>query len=274
MQPLSPPQLSVRAIGSALVTAALVVASASATQAELDRNLCPKDGPPKRRTVLLVDTSDPLTAKHRSELERLVREMQTPDSTGNGPNLYVAPGEALIVYEMQAEWQNLKPVVHVCNPGGRPEEWKWWKGLYQGKLFAHRQWRQFEDRLKSLYPDKPREASSTSPILEALTVIVPRHTPSKRSRSGTGERPVHLILFSDLLQHSKRLSHYRRYPDARGFLDQPKLAELGTDLTHVRITLIRLERGQYSRWQTRDHYYWWTHLIREFNGELLWQESL
>ena len=270
----SRPRIPVRAIRSVLVTVALVVASASCKQAELDRNLCSKDGPPRRQTVLLLDTSDPLTPKHRAELERLVRELQQPKSTGGDDNFYVAPGEALIVYEMAPDWRNLKPVVHVCNPGNRPEDWSWKKSLTQGKIFALQNWRRFEARLKELYPDETANAAAASPILETLSVIVPRHAPSKRSRSAEGGRPVHLILFSDLLQHSELLSHYGRYPEATKFLATPGLTELRTDLTHVRVTLFRLERSQYARWQTKDHYYWWTHLVREFNGKIQWQEPL
>ncbi len=205
-----------------------------------------------------------------------MRELQQPKSTGDDKSFHVAPGEALIVYEMPpiGELNNLKPVVHVCNPGDRPEDWTWTKGLTQGKVFALRNWRRFEERLKALYPDETANAVSASPILETLSVIVPRHAPSKRSRSAEGARPVHLILFSDLLQHSDLLSHYGRYPEATKFLTTPRLTDLRTDLTRVRVTLLRLGRSQYARWQTREHYYWWTHLVREFNGEIQWQEAL
>ena len=275
MNALSPrSRIPVQAIHAVLIAVGLLVVSSSCQQAELDHNLCPKGEPPRRQTVLLLDTSDPLTPKHRAELERLVRELQQPKSTGDDGSFYVAPGEALIVYEMAADWQNLKPVVHVCNPGDRPEDWNWKKSLTQGKIFALHNWRQFEERIKALYPDRNANPASASPVLETLTVIVPRHAPSKRSGPAEGRRPVHVILFSDLLQHSELLSHYGRYPEATKFLATPGLTELRTDLTRVRVTLFRLERSQYARWQTKDHYYWWTHLVREFNGKVQWQEPL
>lgn len=271
------PRIPVRAIRSALVTVALVVTSASCGQPELDQNLCPKDGPPRRQTLLLLDTSDPLTPKHQAELKRLVRELQQPKSKNHDKDFHVAPGEALIVYEMAADWRNLKPKIHVCNPGNRPEDWNWKKGLTQGKFVALRNWRQFEEKLKALYPKETGNAAPASPILETLSVIVPRYAPSKRTKrteSVEGRRPVHLILFSDLLQHSELLSHYGRYLDAKKLAATPSLTELRTDLIHVDVTLFRLERSQYARWQTKGHYYWWTHLMREFKGNILWQESL
>ena len=78
----------------------------------------------------------------------------------------------------------------------------------------------------------------------------------------------------DLLQHSDLLSHYGSYQEAEDFLDTPRLRELATDLTRVDVSLFRLERSKYSRWQTTGHYYWWTELVGEFNGAVLWQESL
>ena len=257
-----------------LVAAALLVVSASYSDAtELDRNLCPKGKPPARHTVLLLDNSDPLTPKHRAELERLVSELQEPNSASDSRNFYVAPGEALIVYQLEADWRDLKPKIHVCNPGS-PENWPWWKPLYKGKYFALQNWKRFEEKLKKLYPDRTGTGASASPILENLGVIVPRHAPSKRSAPTEGARPVHLILFSDLLQHSELLSHYGRYPGAKELLATPALRELQTDLARVQVSLFRLERSKYARWQTRNHYYWWTHLIRAFNGAVHWQESL
>ncbi len=247
----------------------LVVALVSCKPA-LDENLCPVNTRPSRQTVMLLDTSDPLTPKHQAELERLVADLQQPKSE----DFYVAPGQALVVYRLAADWQNLMPVIEVCNPGDRPDDWNWKKGLTQGKVFALHNWKRFEDRIKKLYPDESAKTMRLSPILENLGVIVPRHAPSKRSPSAGGADQVHLILFSDLLQHSDLLSHYGAYPKANTLPTIPKLRELITDLTHVKVSLFRLERSKYSRWQTRDHYYWWTHLVRAFKGEVRWQESL
>ena len=42
---------------------------------ETDDRLCPKATGPVGATVLLLDTSDPLTPKHRAELERLAGQI-------------------------------------------------------------------------------------------------------------------------------------------------------------------------------------------------------
>lgn len=266
----------------ALIYAAVVLAGAALVvvffvferPAQLDENLCPAGGKPARQTILLLDTSDPLTPKHRAELERLVSELQQPAADPGMEDFYIAPGEPLVVYKLALDWRGLQPFMKVCNPGDAPDDWDWKKDLTRGKAFALRNWQQFEDRIEALFPKEPEAEKPRSPILENLAVIVPRHAPSKRNLPADGASHVHLILFSDLLQHSGSLSHYGPYPEAKDFLGTPGLRELATDLTRVNVTIFRLERSRYARWQTRDHYYWWTELVREFGGSVRWQESL
>lgn len=241
---------------------------------QLDENLCPVAGKPARQTVLFLDTSDPLTPKHQAELERLVSELQSPGVNPDMEGFHIAPGEPLIVYKLALDWRNLRPFMKVCNPGDDPDDWEWQKDLTRGKAFALRNWQRFNDRVRELFPEESGVEMPRSPILENLAVIVPRHAPSKRSLSAEKAGHVHLILFSDLLQHSDRLSHYGPYPEAEDFLNTPGLRELATDLTGVDVTIFRLERSRYSRWQTRDHYYWWTGLVRQFGGSVRWQQSL
>ena len=234
---------------------------------DLDQDLCPKHKAPVRQTILLLDTSDPLSPKHRAELERLARDLKTSEDEGEG-RFYVGPGEPLIVYELVQEPANIRSRLRVCNPGGRPEEWTFKDDLTGGRLLALQRWRRFERELTGMFPDRDGEAMPTSPILENLAVILPGHAPSKRNLPGEVKHPTHLIVFSDLLQNSELLTHFGPYPEAG------KLKTAGPDLTGVRVSLFRLERERYERWQTRDHYYWWTELVQELNGHLQWQESL
>ena len=256
--------------GIAIVTIFFVIEP----PAKIDENLCPVGRKPTRQTILFLDTSDPLTPKHHAELERLVTELQQPGVNPDTEDFYVAPGEALIVYKLALSWHNLQPFMEVCNPGDNPNDWDWKKDLTRGKAFALRNWKRFEDQIKELFPEEPEAEMPRSPILENLAVIVPRHAPSKRNLSSEKLHHTHIILFSDLLQHSDLLSHYGPYPKANEFLDTPGLRELATDLTRVNVTIFRLERSRYARWQTRDHYYWWTELVREFGGSVRWQQSL
>lgn len=242
----------------------------SCGQARLDENLCPRDVRPPRNTVLLLDTSDPISPKHRAELHRLVNELQSPTA-----ELRVAPGEALIVYELGANLDALEPVLKVCNPGEHPNQWGWWQELTRGRAIDLQRWQRFQDAVEGLFVQMQTQAAqSSSPLLETLGVIVPRHAPSAREAAARDGGHTHLILFSDLLQNSGGLSHYGAYPAGKDACDTPLLRALRTDLTGIDVSLFRLERPRDKRWQTGDHYYWWTHLARCLGGRVVWQQSI
>lgn len=262
-----------RTVSRAFVALPLLWLLATAC-ARLDENLCPRDKVPQRTTILVLDTSDPLTTKHRAELKRLVEEMQASGAKGN---LHVATGEMLVAYELAENLETLQPVLKVCNPGQRPEEWGWQQELTQGKQIALRQWRRFRDSVETLFHEAEADTSRPrSPLIEMLGVLVPRHAPSRRAATSDEAPRTHLILFSDLLQHSAALSHYGSYPAAAAIRTTNGLRALQTDLTGVDVSLYRLERSRErdARWQTRDHYYWWTELIQSFGGRVVWQDSI
>lgn len=239
-------------------------------RASLDADLCPRDGSPRHNTVLLLDTSDPLDAKHRAELRRLVSELQSAAA-----DFRVAPGDALIVYELTPNLDALAPALKVCNPGEHPDEWTVGQELTRGRAIELRRWRRFEEAVEELFAQiETGRKQPRSPIIETLGVIAPRHAPSRRV-GGKGDGPhTHLILFSDLLQHSDALSHYSAYPAAERIRKTDGLRALQTDLTGIDVSLFRLERSRDARWQTRDHYYWWTELVLDFGGRVVWQESI
>ena len=195
--------------------------------------------------------------------------MQQPNGP---PDFRIAPGEALIVYELAQNLDEIEPVLTVCNPGGHPDDWSWRRDLTEGKAIALRRWQRFVASVEPLFAASEENAAQPrSLIIEALGVIVPRHAPSRRTVAEPAGR-VHLIVYSDLLQHSDALSHYGPYPPAEEII--ASLRHLQTDLAGVEVSLYRLERARDARWQTRDHYYWWTELIEAFGGQVIWQESV
>ena len=267
-----------RSLPSVLVLAVFILVMAfllaSCDRPRLDKQLCPRDHPVLRTTVLLLDTSDPLTEKHEEELKRIVRKLQSPAESADG--FPVAPGEALVVYELTPRLRELKPVIKVCNPGKHPENWGWLDKLTRGKKIALGQWYRFHEAVRPLFEKSMRlTAQPRSPIIETLGVLVPRYASSTYSRNGMQDRPTHIIVFSDLLQHSDALSHYGPYPPASKIPKTAGLRAIQTDLRGVEVSLYRLERPlPTGKWQTRDHYYWWTELVRVFGGELIYQDSI
>ena len=251
----------------------LTVLAACDQAVRLDENLCAIGRQPTRSTILLLDTSDPLSPQHQAELNRLLREMNPEFQVDENSDFFVAPGEELVVYEMTEELGGFEPSLTLCNPGLNPNARERWRDLVEGRAIAQRRWQMFDDRIQELFAMEEAPSQSSSPLIEALGVIVPRHVTSDRSLAQEVS-PVHLILYSDLLQHSESLSHYGPYPPADQLLTTPALRHLGTNLGGVEVSIFRLDRSRDSRWQTVDHYYWWTELVQELGGQVIRQESI
>ena len=232
---------------------------------ETDDRLCPKDTGPLGATVLLLDTSDPLTPKHRAELERLAGQIA---SEHVGP-MGISAGELLAVYELTQDPGAPRQLIDVCRPFIDPKDRTWRDDIHRGWRFHERDWGRFEDALAKAFPEREGKPQPTSPLLETIAVLAARHAPGKR---GDESFKVHLIVFSDLLQHSPRLSHYGPYPDAKEI--RRRARDLLTDLTGARVSLFRLERPKYAKWQSKRHYYWWTELVMEQGGKIEWQDSI
>ncbi|MDE0064892.1 MAG: hypothetical protein OXU72_19155 [Gammaproteobacteria bacterium] len=232
---------------------------------ETDDRLCPRDTGPVGTTVLLLDTSDPLTDKHKAELERLAGQIAAEDAGRMG----IAAGELLAVYELSQDPGASKLLIEVCRPFKNPKHRTWRDDIHQGSRIAKREWDRFEDALSEVFPEREGESQPTSPLLETIAVLAARHIPGKR---GDERFNVHLVVFSDLLQHSSRLSQYGPYPDATEMRRNAR--DLLTDLSGTRVSLFRLERPKYAKWQTERHYYWWTELILEQGGRIEWQDSI
>ena len=239
----------------------------------LDENLCPIGEAPRRTTVLLLDTSDALSPEHEAVRDRLLRELYSLDSPGRTSDLYVGDGGRLVVYELAEDIRGLTAVEELCAPGQHPSAWPWWRGLIEGRAIMLSRWRLARERIEALFDEEPPLPLSSSPIIEAIGAIMPRHVRSELSADGESEQ-VHLILFSDLLQNSDSLSHYGPYLDADAIKTTTGTRHLATNLAGVEVSIYRLERARDARWQTVDHYYWWTMLIQDFGGQVIYQESI
>jgi len=255
---------------SGLVASAVLI---GCSQSRLDENFCPVDEAPPRTTILVLDTSDPLGPEHESSLRRLVDEMYSLDRPDESSDLYIGPGERLVVYELSENVANLQPTIELCTPGLHPSLWPWWRQLVEGRAFALRRWQVLNETVDGLFSREAQPSQSSSPIIEAIGVVIPRYATSRRTRNEQST-PVHLVLYSDLLQHSDSLSHYGAYESADEILTTPRTRHLGVDLADVEASIYRLERSRDASWQTAEHYYWWTRLIQEFGGRVIYQESI
>ena len=254
------------AIVAVLVVAALMGGLWTQKGEGLDGQGCPKNSGPSREVVVLLDTSDPLTDKHKAELSRILREMTSPAASGRHDALAVREGERVTLYRLESTGVPERHIAQICHPGGNPEERQAIE-VTEGGAITQWRWEQFVKTIEALFPAKESEAQPTSPILETIAVISPRHASSRRAEKGA--KPTHLIVISDLLQNTQMLSHYKPYPSPR---EIPR--ELRTDLSRVEVSLFRLERHKYEPYQTPEHFYWWTDWVEAMEGKVVWQQSL
>lgn len=239
----------------------------SAHAQELDRRtLCPVGGS-DGQVILMIDTTDPLTPVAQERLKELLQGLSDSDNKH-----YLQPGYELIVYYLPAQLADLqKPALRVCNPGN-PKDRTVADNLTSGVVDARRMWRAFQLRIRKALPRLSQQTESAqSPLLESIAVAAARHIPNL----GVGQRkPTRLFLFSDMLQNSGRLSHYKSLPSMQQFKSMVGHSEMDGDLTGVEVYLFYVRRVGLEHLQTPEHYYWWTRAIESFGGRVMEQVPL
>ena len=228
---------------------------------------CPRESGPSREIIMLLDTSDPLTDKHKAEIGRILREMTNPAVSARHPGLAVREGERVSFYDLQSIGVPGSPVGQICNPGGDPAQRTLIDSLTKGTSIEEWKYKRFVRLVEDLFPENDGPPQPASPLLETIAVITARHAPSGRANADA--KHAHLIVISDLLQHTPMLSHYGSYSEPASL---PR--ELRADLSRVEVSLYRLERHKYTKFQTPAHYYWWTDVVAEMGGRIVWQQAL
>lgn len=242
----------------------LFIGDAHAEELNL-RTLCPVGGS-DGQVILLIDTTDPLTPVAQERLKELLQGL------GDSENKhYLQPGHELIVYHLPSQLADLKPALRVCNPGN-PKDRTLADDLTSGVIEARRRWRAFLLRIRSALPPLNQQVESAqSPLLEGVAVAAARHIPSL----GVEQRkPARLFLFSDMLQNSGRLSHYKSLPNMKRFKSMAGYSEMDSDLAGVNVYLFYVRRAGLEHLQTPKHYYWWTNAIESFGGRVMEQVPL
>ena len=244
----------------------LLVGVASAVEDLNPRTLCPKSSS-VAQTILLIDTTDVLTLVAQARLEELLKNFYNPDTKS-----YIKQGEELIVYRIASTVADMGAPINACSPGN-PKDRTWKDNLFTGKYGQLRQWKQFLKRIKQALP-KPEDQISQngSPLLESLAVVAAKHIPN--IGTGKNRKPTRLILFSDMMQHSNNLSHYKTLPSMPQFKKLRGFSEMDGKLSDVEVRLFYIRRTGLESKQTRDHYYWWPQVIEQAGGIILEQREL
>ncbi len=229
------------------------------------RTLCPVNGSEKQ-TILLIDTTDPLPPKAHERLKQLLKAFRDSDN-----QFYLQTSHELIVYRLTPNVTDIRKLLRVCNPGNNPEERTWKDNLVSGKYDGLRKWRHFEHSILQALPKNDEHPVKQSSLLETIAFITARHVPSL---GVVKRKPTRLILFSDMLQNSDYLSHYKSLPEMKTFKTLPGYPAMDSDLRDVDVWLMYVRRPGLENKQTPEHYYWWTQAIELFGGRLMEQKDL
>jgi hypothetical protein len=165
--------------------------------AGLDAQMCPVAGP-TGHIVLLVDKTDPLSFTQKQAFQQRLRELVTRRTP---------PGCLLSVFVLGETFRDdAKPLAELCNPGD---------GSGASELTANpaQLRRRYDDRFIAPLMNEAEalqavRAAKWSPIFEMLQLV---GINGFQARDVKG--PRRLVVMSDLLHNTPRLSMYRAIPD-------------------------------------------------------------
>ena len=253
-------------LGSLILGAMLSAYTASAAETLNPRTLCPKSGS-IGQTILLIDTTDPFTQRAQERLKELLKGFQDAKNKH-----YVEPGYELIVYRLRSRLTDMQKALRICNPGN-PKDRTWKDYLFSGRYGDEQKWRKFFQGIQKALPRIDDQVTlEQSPLLESIALITARHVPSIGLQEA--RKPSRLILFSDMLQHSDYLSHYKSIPKMHEFKALTGYTEMHSDLKGVEVWLFYVRRPEHEHLQKPEHYYWWPKVVTFFGGEVIEQTPL
>lgn len=244
--------LKVAIAAAVLITLVVVYFMAIAGRRSLDEEtLCPAS--PEAITVLLVDVTDPMNLTQRQDfINQLERLRASIPRYGK-----------LAIFKVDATSDRLlTPIIERCNPGTADDVSNW----TGDKAATQRRWNsQFEAPLNDAF-SRITEASGAerSPILESIQSIAL----TELKNQGADGKPLRLIVASDLLQNTDRLSFYGGLPTPEDVVAGDAFATLRTDLRNVDVELWMLQRPDAVRSQPAALRRLWEIMISQMGGEV------
>ena len=216
-----------------------------------DETLCPSQI--ERVTAVLVDVTDPMNTPQRqdfrNQLDRLLGQIERY--------------EKLIIVKVDPVGESLLvPIITRCNPGSGADV-----SEVDGnpKKLQRMHQEGFVEPMETAF-DTLMEASSAdrSPVMESVQSIAL----SEFQKAGLEGAEKRLIIASDLLQNTDRVSFYRGLPDAAEFIQNQNFHRVSTDLSGVEVELWMLQRDDSSQTQPIALPTFWERIIGEQGGQV------
>ena len=217
------------------------------------KTFCPKNEKGLGITAFIIDVSDKLT---NSQMVRLENELQhISDVSAERPSAFLEKGEKMLVYFVKPEGQTLHPVFELCHPGDVNNR-AWHEKAREGEVFAQKKWQKFKSEMISGITkeiDNSTEAN-TSPIMEVIQYVRDKNFPPSDLMDETSN--YRIVLWSDMLQNSKEISHFHTLGDTE---DVSKRKPLKLD--GIEVFVFYLISEKYSNYQTGKHMAWWREIF-------------
>jgi len=206
---------------------------------------CPKDGP-YSRTVILIDQTDTFSPVQANDIQNQFEKYKKS----------IPRYGELVIYAMRQGTKNtLKPLIRACNPGTKDDI----NQLVESSNKISQQWTvSFDEPVRKVLKDALQPMSSkNSPIIETMQAFVV----SEFGPVYMDNKDKKLVIISDLLQHSKVLSHYKPNYDVDKFIQSQKFSKLTADLRDVEVDFLYLLRNTQKAHQNFKHREFWRGLI-------------
>lgn len=213
---------------------------------------CPAS--PESITVLLVDVTDPLNVPQRQDfINQLERLRSTIPVYGKLAIFKVDP----------LSDQLLKPVIERCNPGNADNV----SELTGNKDAAAKRWEEgFKAPLDQAFLQIMGASNAPqSPVLESIQSVA---LTQMKNQAADG-KPRRLIVASDLLQNTGRMTFYSGLPTPEAAISSDAFRMLRTDLKGVEVELWMLQRPDSKERQPTQLREVWQTMISEMGGNVV-----
>ena len=224
---------------------------------KLDNKNCPQSGI-EAKTVVLIDTSDPLTDIQRLKFNgpngSLLKQFEDSSKNKIINELGLGKNHQLSVWVMND--LNNPPINkgRICNPGSI-NSGSFIEDAQKGALIRKAEFKKFRAILNNLFPKNLGDMNAKkSPILYSINYIITSEFGEIRKEYNSN-KPNRLIIVSDMIENGKIVSHFK---------ELPKNIELNNiNLDQIVVIIKSLKRDQYKKIQINSHKLWWLNYFKK-----------
>lgn len=224
--------------------------TAKSQQLALDETtLCPPE--PTSLTVLLVDVTDPMNVAQRQDFVNQLDRLR---------NQIPRYGKLSVVKVDAASSRLLQPVIERCNPGTAADVSDW----SGDRKAVQKDWEEgFRAPLDKAFTSLGQASGAErSPILESIQSVALTEFQTTQAEG----KPRRLVVASDLLQNTDRISFYGELPDPSDFIQSDAFRAVRTDLKGIDVELWMLQRTDSGQTQPRSLPDLWERMISTQGG--------